>query len=98
MANIERSKGKSGDGGNLPARRFTEDVELYMDILDHDDETEDYEAIATARSMRRGMNLAQQGLERAGKNEAAQAIVFAHVQAFTENSIARQRRRMMGEY
>ncbi|QOH56268.1 hypothetical protein [Rhodococcus rhodochrous] len=97
MANVEKRTGGKG-GDNLPARRFMQDVELHMDHIEFDDETEDYEALATRRSMRRGIELAEFGLERAGKSEVSQRIVLAHVQAFTENSLARQRRRMMGDY
>ncbi|WP_064256262.1 hypothetical protein [Rhodococcus sp. HS-D2] len=98
MANIEKRNGGKPEGKNLPERRFLQDVELHMDHIEFDDETEDYEALATRRSMRRGIELAEYGLQRAGKSEVSQRIVLAHVQAFTENSLARQRRRMMGEY
>ncbi|WMM74492.1 hypothetical protein RCF27_09495 [Rhodococcus pyridinivorans] len=98
MTDIEKRKGDQPEGKNLPERRFLRDIELHMDHIEFDDETEDYEALATKRSMRRGIELAEYGMERAGKNEAAQQVAFAHIRAFTENSLARQRRRMMGGY
>ncbi|MDV7990500.1 hypothetical protein [Rhodococcus sp. IEGM 1374] len=84
---------KNNDRNNYPVIETSTGMERYMGNLDFDDEVEQFEAIASYRSMQRGIKLYEQGCAIAGNDQVAQRIVQTHVQAFTDNQLARAARR-----
>lgn len=89
MSNVARRK-----ESDLPDIKISDAVEKYMNVLDYEDELDEYEAIAAQRSMRRGLQLVEYGRSIAGNDQLSQVVVAAHVQSLTQNQVNRARRRI----